>query len=487
MAGGKWNPTDLPVLPGMFLNFQAAAGAAIQTGSRGTVVVPVKAHWGPIRSFYELGSESDITDIYTADESSGATAYTTARLALLGGAQKVMGYRLASSAAAKAFVTLKDGATVNVLTVTGKYEGARGNSFKLVVQTNAVDGTKQDVKLYEGTTLLRTWTVPSGVQGMVDTINNDTANAWVTATFVAAGSGVLALTAGAQMSGGDSGIAGVVAADYTAATTAFETLLLANVVALDGISDSAIQATVASWIKRVRDEGFGIIGVFGGSSVDDTASDAVARANTRSAGFGHEGIVNVGTGAISGAVIYSSAQVAAWVAGLIAGTALNGSTTYAVAPFDDVTRRWIKSEKELAVKSGTFVLYHDGRKVKVLRGVNTLTAPSVKQNNQWKKIRTIRTIDAINSDLMQTAEDTYVGKVNNTEEGRLTLIAAGKQYLGVLATAGIIETTGYNVYLHPDYYGPTAKLTPAADQVFLMWDAIVSDSMEQIFGTFNVH
>ncbi|AYO30804.1 phage tail sheath protein [Biomaibacter acetigenes] len=488
MSGGTWSATELPVLPGLYLNFQAAALAAIQPGARGIVVAPVKAHWGPVRQFVEITSEAGITENYTNDETNGATASTTLRFALLGGAKKVLAYRLADTNAAKATLTLQDTAATpaNVLKLDAKYEGARGNNFKVTVQVNPIDGTKKDIKLYEGTTLLKTFTFVSGtIQAAVDAINNDTENKWIIATKLAEGTGILKDVSDQVFTGGNSGISAIAAQDYTNALTAFETQEF-NLLTLDGIADSAIQTSVVSWVSRVRSEGKGVIAVLGGSAADDTAADAVNKATTRSAGFNHEGIVNVGVGGKLDGVSYSSAQVAAYVAGLIAGQKLSESATYAVTPFDDVTRRWTRSEMEQAVNGGVLLLFHDGRQVKVLRGINSLVTLRQGQNNSWKKIRTIRVMDSINADLVRTAEDAYIGKVNNTEEGRLALIGACKEYMRTLAQAGVIEATGYDVYLDPDYYGPNAMLTPEPDQVYLKYEARLTDTMEIILGTFTV-
>ncbi|MNN46470.1 hypothetical protein D3C76_1700240 [compost metagenome] len=76
--------------------------------------------------------------------------------------------------------------------------------------------------------------------------------------------------------------------------------------------------------------------------------------------------------------------------------------------------------------------------------------------------------------------------MNNTAEGRLAIIAAGKQYLQTLASESVIEATGFDVLLDPRFYGGTAQFTPEDDQVFLSWTADSSDVMEQIFGTFYV-
>ena len=154
MAGGTWSITELPVLPGLYLNFQAAALAAIQTGARGTVILPVKAHWGPVKSFQTVTTEKDLLDKYAASsDSNGSTVYGTIRMALLGGAKKILTYRLADSAAKEASIILKNTTTADAIKLTGKYPGERGNAFRVTIQANIVDNTKQDLKLYEDTTL----------------------------------------------------------------------------------------------------------------------------------------------------------------------------------------------------------------------------------------------------------------------------------------------------------------------------------------------
>lgn len=489
MAGGQWTNTDMPVLPGLYMNFKAAALAAIEPGARGVIAIPVKAHWGPIGEFKEITSVQQIIDIFTTDESNSATAYSSLYFALLGGAKKVKAYRLASTAAAAATTTLQDttGAPVNVLRLDAKYKGARGNEFKATVQVNPVDSNKKDIKLYEGTTLLRTFTFTSGtVDAAVSAVNNDTGNVWVTATKLAAGNGTLANVASQAFANGDSGISGVVSSDYTAFLTALETQTL-NLLALDGITDSAIQTLVSAWVQRVRGEGKGIMAVMGGAAAVDIAADAVSQAITRSAGFNHEGIINVGTGVILDGVSYCSAQVACYVAGLIGGQKLSESTTYAPTPFDDVTRRWTRSEMEAAITGGVFLLYHDGNIVKPLRGINSLSTLRQGQNKSWKKIRAIRVMDAINSDLQASAEANYIGKVNNTAEGRASLIGAFKEYMQILTMDGVIENEGWDVILDPDYYGTSKKADPDPDQVFVKWNARLTDVMEQIFGTFVVY
>lgn len=479
MAGGTWSPTDKPILPGLYLNFKAQALSTIQPGSRGTVGIVVRAHWGKEKDIVEITSESDLIENFTNDITGGANAYKLIRLVLLGGAKKVLAYRLVSSAGAQASVTLKDTADANMITLKAKYKGERGNNFKVTVSTNLIDSTKKDIALYEGATLLKTFTVGSGADNIVNTINSDSTNEWIVAEKVADGNGTLANVSGATFAGGNSGITGITNADYAEAFSKFETQDF-NLFVLDGVSDSALQASLKSWVERLRSEGKGIIAVVGGSASDDKASDAVARAIARSTALNSEGIVNVGVGAYEGTTEYSSAEIACWVAGLIAGQRLSEATTYSVAPFSDVNRRWTKSEMEQAIEGGVFLLYHDGEKVKVLKGINTLVSLKQGQNNAWKKIRTIRVMDAINNDLLRTAEEAYIGKINNTAEGRNSLIGACREYMRQLALGGVIERDGWNVYLDPDFPNPEP------DEVYIKWEARLTDVMEKIFGTFIV-
>lgn len=482
MAGGTWSPTEKKERPGFYLNFVAAALAAIQPGARGIVACPVKANWGPVKQFVEITSESELLSKYGEDLVTGATAYKTVRMALLGGAKTVLAYRLADSGAAKASITLQDTSAtpVNVLKLETKYETTR--DFRVTTRTNLVDNTKQDILLYDGTTLLRTFTFTSGTGGVdnaVTAINSDTGNEWITATKLADGNGVLAAVTSQAFAGGDNGIDGVVNADYIAAQDAFEARNW-NLFVLDGMTDSALQTSFSSWIQRLRTEGKGVMAVFGGSAVADADP---ALGNARSVGFNHEGIINVIVSGVLDGVTYSSAEVAPYIAGLIAGQKLSESITYAVTPFDDVSPRLTHNQIVAALQSGSLVLVHNGEKVKVEKGINTLTTLRQGQNNQWKKIRAIRTMDAFNADLLKTAQDYYIGKVNNDDDGKVALLNAYKQYMEVQANAGIIEND-YQVYLDPAYHGNPPVAAP--DEVYPVWEARITDTMDYIYGTFVV-
>ena len=482
MAGGTWSPTEAKVRPGFYANFQAGALAAIQPGARGIVAIPVKANWGPAETIVEITNESGLIDTYNNDTGTNFTAYNSIRLALLGGAKTVLGYRLIDGSAAKASITLKDTAATpaNVLTLTTKYETTR--AFKVTTRDNPVDSSKQDLVLYEGTTQLYVFTFAKGagvVDNAVAAINNDANNKWITATKVAAGNNTIATVTNQPLTGGNAGVAAVVNQDYTDAMTKFEARVF-NAFTLDGATDSGLQTSVKSWVERLRGEGKGVIAYMGGSASDDQTP---ATGNTRSTGFNYEGVVNIGTSGILDGTTYSSAMVACYIAGKASGQALSESLTYVATSFDDVTPRLTHTQVVAGLQAGTLLLVHDGEKVIVEQGINTLTTLRQGQNNQWKKIKAIRVMDTINADLLKAAQDNYIGKVVNDDDGQVALISACKNYLDTLVRGRLIAAD-YTIVLDPAYHGDPPLA--AADEVYLLWEGRLLDSLEKIYGTFMV-
>lgn len=473
-SGGVWSETDLPVRPGFYMNFKAAALAAISGGPRGIVAIPVKANWGPVKTVTEVTTEAELIAAFNNDTGGNYTAYDCGRLALLGIPQKLLLYRLVDGAAAKATKTLKDGAAADILTLTTKYETVR--DFKVTTRDDPTDTVnKKQILLYEGTTLLYTFTFTKAAgiaDNAVAAVNNDAKNVWIVAAKVAAGNGTLADVVSSAFAGGNSGAAGVIAGDYTTALTAFEAHIFNNF-ALDGINTAGIQTSVNTWVQRLRNEGKKIVAYLGGSTGDDAD---IATANARSAGFNTEGVVNVGVSGVLDGTTYGSAYVACYVAGRAGGQALKESLTYAKTVFDDVSPRLTHSQVVSAINAGTLVLVHDGEKVIIERGINTLTSLGVDQGTAWKKIKAIRIMDAIATDTAKTAADNYVGKVLNNTDGQKAVLNAIKAYFETLSPDLVAE--GFVVETDAE-----KQATAEADQFFWRYDAQLIDSMEFIFGT----
>ncbi|MET3658526.1 phage tail sheath subtilisin-like domain-containing protein [Sporosarcina psychrophila] len=257
--------------------------------------------------------------------------------------------------------------------------------------------------------------------------------------------------------------------DYAAMRDAFEARPF-NVFVYPGEVDSVEQDATVAWVARNRKEGKHFSAVFGGSASDDQDP---AVGNARSIRLSDEYVVNLITGAVLGdGTELTSAEYASVIAGLIAGTGINKSITYVALPIADVTKRLRNSEINTALTSGSLVLVHDGRSVKVEQGITTKSDATARG-----KIRIMRARQAVATDIPATAKDRYIGKIDNNPAGQVSLIAAIKAYLETLEVNNVLMEP--EVTLDP-------QRESKGDCVFLSVSYIEVDSMERIFLTINV-
>lgn len=238
--------------------------------------------------------------------------------------------------------------------------------------------------------------------------------------------------------------------------------------------------TIVTWVKNERDERDKVKAVLPEAAADD------------------EGIINYATKTVTaGGKEYTAESFCSRIAGLLAGTSNKSSSTYAV--LDEVTEceKKKKAELDAAIEEGKFVLYYDGEKVKVGRGVNSLQTVKKGKGNPWKKIRVVEIMDMLHDDLILLAEDNYIGKYPNTYANKCLLVSAINSYLAEMERNGMIEdyTIGLDVDAIKDYIienkGVTRDEAEAMDEaeikkqytdekVFLSASATLVDVMEDI-------
>lgn len=183
----------------------------------------------------------------------------------------------------------------------------------------------------------------------------------------------------------------------------------------------------------------------------------------------HEAIINfTGTGIKVGSATYDAAGYCSRIAGLIAGTPLTMACTYApLEEVADVTRLAL-SDLDDKVDAGELVLLHDGQKVKLGRGVTSLTSASEK-SNQLKKIKLAATVDLIKTDLKTLAQDTFIGRYANSYDNKMVLITAIKEYFQELEREGILQKSHTTVEI--DVATQRNYLKARGDDVSQMTDA----------------
>ena len=168
----------------------------------------------------------------------------------------------------------------------------------------------------------------------------------------------------------------------------------------------------------------------------------------------HEGICNYATEVVNaGDTKYTTEQYCARIAGIIAGTPLSISCTY--APMNELTdcKRLTKDAMDTAVDTGKLIAWWDGEKVKLGRGVNSLTTLTQGKNTQFQKIKIVDTMDMIENDIRKTVEDSYIGKYANTYDNKCLLISAIGNYFDQLILDSIIQsyTIGVDVEANRRY------------------------------------
>ncbi|MGL5380264.1 phage tail sheath C-terminal domain-containing protein, partial [Clostridium sp.] len=146
---------------------------------------------------------------------------------------------------------------------------------------------------------------------------------------------------------------------------------------------------------------------------------------------------------------YNASEFLPRICGLICGTDLKISCTY--APFNEVKE--IPYETKQATNSrianGEFVMFKEFGKIKVGRGITSLTTTSQVKGDLFQKVKVVDTMDLISNDLRGTIRDNYIGKYANSYENKCVLIGAVRGYLDGLYLDGLIDK-GYEVVIDID-------------------------------------
>lgn len=154
-----------------------------------------------------------------------------------------------------------------------------------------------------------------------------------------------------------------------------------------------------------------------------------------------EGVVNYATASATvGEKKYTADKFCTRIAGLIAGTPATEATTFSVLPEVSECTIMDRSAMDAAIEAGKLVLYYDGEKVKVARGVNSLTTTTPDKADPWKKIKVVEVMDMISDDLKILVEDYYIGKFVNIYDNKCLLLIAIKSYMEELFRGGLLDS-----------------------------------------------
>ena len=127
------------------------------------------------------------------------------------------------------------------------------------------------------------------------------------------------------------------------------------------------------------------------------------------------------------------------IAGLIEGTPLHQSITFATLSDVDSIENLTKEEADERIDNGELILVREMGKVRVARGVNSLTTLTDVKGNAFQKIKLRKTLNLIHNDLRRVIVEKYIGKVPNNYDNKCILITEIKNYLEDLSREQLIE------------------------------------------------
>ena len=247
---------------------------------------------------------------------------------------------------------------------------------------------------------------------------------------------------------------------------------------------SADAATIASWIKSQREN-----------------EHRKYKAVLPNQAADYEGVINfTSTGIQTADDTFTTAEFCSRIAGLIAGTPMTISCTYAPLPEVVDIDRLTKEEADEAEEDGELILLHDGEKVKLGRGVNSFVTTTQEKSKSFRKIKIVECLDMINLDIRSTCEDSYIGKYANSYDNKVLLVTAISGYFDTLEMDGLLESGTSSIdidvdaqrtYLKSkgtdvtDMTDTEIRMAGTDDQVFLLAHIQPLDAIEDI--TLNVY
>ncbi|MDF2546144.1 MAG: phage tail sheath protein [Anaerosolibacter sp.] len=193
-----------------------------------------------------------------------------------------------------------------------------------------------------------------------------------------------------------------------------------NWLAIPGLQD-ADKITISTWIKTERD-----------------VNKKTFKAVLPNIVADHEGIVNFATDDLKvGEETYTTTEYCARIAGILAGLPFTRSSTYyALSEVESITE---SADPNADIDAGKLILINDGEKIKIGRGVNSLTTTTATKGEEFKKIKIVDAVDLVRDDIRNTFDGSYVGKVINSYDNKVLFMAAVNAYFAELEKQDILD------------------------------------------------
>ena len=244
-------------------------------------------------------------------------------------------------------------------------------------------------------------------------------------------------------------------------------------------AETADNTAINTFIKKLND-------------VVNYKADAILANNVGN----YEGIYNYTASGIKvdGVSIPTDEHVAR-IAGLIEGTPLTQSITFAPLLEVDEVETLTKEQADARVDAGELILVRESGKIRIARGVTSLTTLVDGKSDIFQKIKLRKITNLIHNDLRKVMVEKYIGKIPNTYDNKCFLITEIIEYLNDLAKEQLIEkaiTVGIDIEAQKTWLKANTNLdvnnmseleikeANTKDNVFLAISIKLLDAMEDI-------
>lgn len=439
MAGGNFNKQVGKIRPGTYVNYESLRTDAVSLSERGIVIIPLLLTWGPVNEFITITNAAPDEhfsklgySIYDDDPGKNMLLIREA----FKKAQKVIVYRLTGG--------IRASAVAELLTATAKYEGSRGNSLKLIIESNPIAG--YDVYLYLDTDVVFE-------QIGAATIGDLEENEWV--VWSGEATSVLAANAGISLEGGsDTAQANADITDFLDASE----VVVWNTMCFP-FEDATLQTALKTKIQYFRDDvGKKVAAVSPGFKAD------------------YEGIIGVDNGVVlNDGTQISKIQACAWVAAAdAAATNVKSNTYLAYDGAEDVSGKKNNEQAIDAINNGLLFFSAISGSVVVEYDINSLTDFTAPKSKDYRKNRVRRVLDTFDESLQLNFPP---NRFDNSPDGWDLMESLGKQILITFRDAGAIK----DVDLDADFL--VDRSTSVGDETYFNVGIAPVDSAEKLYFT----
>lgn len=415
--GGFFYIGEKKVRPDNYHRITNTGGLESAGAAEGIGAAVVTGNWGAIGKAVTVTSSDDLKKVI-----GDGKGYDTLSELFAGGVNTAMVTRVGTGGK-EGSVDLKDGSGAAALTITAKYPG----TFALAVgvKVSLADETQKTVTIYHDTTAVESYSINVGSTEVAEAVEALADSAYVVATKKS-GDGTLAEISKAELTGG---------ADPTVTTASYgEGFTVLEPEVWDSIcidtDDTDVHALLAAYIDRVYEAGS-----YPMATVSEPSSVGLETRMDHAQAFNDEKIHYVLNGWYdSDGVAHEGYLAAARIAGMIAAIASNDSLTHkAISGATSLIEALTNTEIVKALKMGCLVISiaKSTKQVRIEKGINTLISLDENMDAGWKKIRRTKTRFELMSRIDQTI-DGLNGAINNDEDGRSAIVAAGQSVLDAM-------------------------------------------------------